>query len=82
MTILLRVLLNNTNTQMSQSDSISYSLNYTQQRLFYVYSMNVLLDNSLKMINQIMHFIYFFKDNKYSLMNTLVHGKEIVNIYE
>ena len=75
MTILLRVLLNNTNTQMSQTDSISYPL-------FYVYSMNVLLDNSLKMINQIMHFIYFFKDNKYSLMNTLVHGKEISNIYE
>ena len=77
MSILLRVLLNNTNTQMSQSDSISYSLNYTQQRLFYVYSMNVLLDNSLKMINQIMHFIYFFKDRLYSLMNTLVHGKDI-----
>lgn len=75
MTILLRVLLNNTNTQMSQTDSTSYPL-------FYVYSMNVLLDNSLKMINQIMHFIYFFKDNKYSLMNTLVHGKEISNIYE
>ena len=75
MTILLRVLLNSTNTQMSQTDSTSYPL-------FYVYSMNVLLDNSLKMINQIMHFIYFFKDNKYSLMNTLVHGKEISNIYE
>ena len=55
MTILLRVLLNNANTQMSQTDSISYPL-------FYVYSMNVLLDNSLKMINQIMHFIYFFID--------------------
>ena len=75
MTILLRVLLNNTNTQMSQTDSTSYPL-------FYVYSMNVLLDNRIKMINQIMHFIYFFKDNKYSLMNTLVNGKEISNIYE
>ena len=64
MTILLRVLLNSTNTQV-----ISYPL-------FYVYSMNVLLDNNLKMVIQIMHFIYFFADNVNSLLNTLVHGKE------
>ena len=55
MTILLRVLLNNANTQMSQTDSISYPL-------FYVYSMNVLLEKPFKMIHQIMHFIYFFID--------------------
>jgi len=55
MTILLRVLLNSIKTQMSHNDSISYPL-------FYVYSMNVLLDISLKMIHQIMHFIYFFID--------------------
>ena len=55
MTILLRVLLNNTNTQMSQTDSTSYPL-------FYVYSMNVLLEKPFKMIHQIMHFIYFFID--------------------
>ena len=68
MSILLRVLLNNANTQMSHNDS-----HYT--KLFT--SINVLLENAGYLVNQIMHFIYFFKDNKYSLMNTLVHGKEI-----
>ena len=53
MTILLRVLLNNTNTQMSHYDSI-----LIQEKLSS--SVDVLLDNSLKMIHQIMHFIYFF----------------------
>ena len=55
MTILLRVLLNNTNTQMSHYDSI-----LIQEKLSS--SVDVLLDNSLKMIHQIMHFIYFFID--------------------
>ena len=75
MSILLRVLLNNTNTQISQNDSI-----FIHQYLSS--SVDVLLEKPFKMIHQIMHFIYFFIDNKYSLMNTLVHGKEIVNIYE
>ena len=70
MTILLRVLLNNTNTQMSQNDSI-----VIHQKLSS--SLDVLLENTSYLVNQIMHFIYFFIDNKYSLMNTLVHGKEI-----
>ena len=64
MTILLRVLLNSTKTQV-----ISYPL-------FYIHSMNVLLDNSLKMVIQIMHFIYFFGNNVNAGVFALVHGKE------
>jgi len=70
MTILLRVLLNSTNTQMSHYDSI-----LIHQKLWC--SVDVQLEKPFKMIHQIMHFIYFFKDRLYSLMNTLVHGKEI-----
>ena len=55
MTILLRVLLNSTNTQMSQSDSGVI-------HLLTVCSVHVLLEKPLEMIHQIMHFIYFFID--------------------
>jgi len=69
MTILLRVLLNNTNTQMSQFDS-----GVIHEKLFS--SVDVPLNKGFKMVLKIMHFIYFFADNINSLLNTLVHGKE------
>jgi len=53
MTILLRVLLNSINTQMSHNDSIYTKLSS---------SVDVLLEKPFKMIHQIMHFIYFFID--------------------
>ena len=74
MIILLRVLLNSIKTQMSQSDSvIIQTFTHLQCSIGKI---------PIMCRNKLMHFIYFFKDNKYSLMNTLVHGKEISKIYE
>ena len=68
MTILLRVLLNSTKTQMSRFDSLVIHI-FPQvkcsigKRLAY--------GN-----NKLMHFIYFFADKLHSVVKLLVHGKE------
>lgn len=69
MTILLRVLLNNTNTQMSQFDS-----GVIHEKLFSF--VDVPLNKGFKMVLKIMHFIYFFADKLHSVVKLLVHGKE------
>lgn len=68
MTILLRVLLNSTKTQMSRFDSvIIQTFTHLQCSIGKI---------AIMCRNKSMHFIYFFADNINSLLNTLVHGKE------
>jgi hypothetical protein len=68
MTILLRVLLNSSKTQMSQSDSIII------QTFAHLQCSIGKVTNMCR--NKSMHFIYFFEDKLHSVVITLVHGKE------
>jgi hypothetical protein len=68
MEVLLRVLLNSTKTQMSQSDSvIIQTFTHLQCSIGKIANM---------CRNKSMHFIYFFADKLHSVVITLVHGKE------
>ena len=68
MTILFRVLLNSSNTQMSQYDSIIiHSFTHIECSIGKIANM---------CRNKSMHFIYFFADKLHSSINALVHRKE------
>jgi len=68
MEVLLRVLLNSTKTQMSQSDSvIIQTFTHLQCSIGKIANM---------CRNKSMHFIYFFGNNVNAGVFALVHGKE------
>jgi hypothetical protein len=68
MTILLRVLLNSSKTQMSQSDSVII------QTFTHLQCSIGKITNMCR--NKSMHIIYFFEDNVNAVVFALVHGKE------
>ncbi len=68
MTILFRVLLNSSNTQMSRFDSLVIHI-FPQLKC----SIGELLAYGN---NKLMHLIYFFENNVNAVVFALVHGKE------